>query len=293
MKHKLSVIYILIAATLWGCIGIFYQQLSDIGFSRLQVVFLRVMTAAVLMAGYLLVRDPSWFRIRLRDCWMFVGTGIVSLAFFNFCYFSAMTEISYSAAATLLYTAPIFVVLLSSLLFSDRLTWRVGVCVLLTFLGCVLVTGVTNGVHVTTIGIMFGIGSGIGYALYSIFSVYALRRYRTETITFYTFVFAAIGVLPFCQMRELAWIFCAAPVAAAVNTGGIGFFACLLPYLLYTKGLCGVKPGQASVMATLEPVVASIVGMLLLGDSTSVLQIVGVILIVLSIVFLNIPKRTH
>lgn len=293
MKKSFSSGCIFIAAVLWGCIGVFYKQLSALGFSPLQVVFVRVATAAVLMAVYLLVRNPSCFKIRLRDCWMFLGTGVVSLAFFNFCYFSAMDETSVSVAATLLYTAPIFVMLFSAVLFRETITAVKLVCVVFTFVGCMLVTGILGDDPITFRGLLFGLGAGVGYALYTVFGVYALRRYTTETVTFYTFVFAAVSVLPLCQPGALMLTFSASPLSATWHILCIGLLACLLPYLLYTKGLEGVSPGHASVMATLEPVVACVIGVLFLNDTLSALNIVGILLIVGAIVLLNIRLRKH
>lgn len=292
MKKTLFSGYILVAATLWGCIGLFYKQLSSAGFSQLQVVFLRVATAAVMMAVYIALRNPSWFRIRGRDCPLFIGTGVVSLAFFNYCYFSSMDELSLSVAAVLLYTAPIFVMLMSALLFKEPVTLRKLSAVAVTFLGCVLVTGAFSGGRVTILGILFGLGSGIGYALYTIFGVYALRRYRTETVTFYTFVFAAISVLPLCQPTALIRISQEETLLTCINALGIGFFGCFLPYLLYTKGLEGVPAGQASVMATWEPVVATVLSVLVFHEEMSWTKAAGIVLIVGAIVLLNAPTKS-
>lgn len=291
MKNIASSVYILIAAVLWGCIGLFYKQLAAVGFSQLQVVFLRVFVAAVMTAVYICVRNPSWFHIRLKDCGVFIGTGVVSLAFFNYCYFSAMDELSLSVAATLLYTAPIFVMLMSAALFAERITPTKLIAVCITFVGCILVTGALTGGRITVLGVLYGLGSGIGYALYTIFGVYALRRYRTETVTLYTFVFAAVSVLPLCQPIKLYETLCVSPSITVLNSLGIGFFACFLPYLLYTKGLAGVPAGKASVMATLEPVVATVIGVAVFHENMTLVKLLGILLIISAIVLLNIPKN--
>ncbi len=291
MKKSMSAACVMLAAILWGCISVFYKQLSAIGFTQAQVVFLRVTTAAVMMALYIAIKQPSWFRIRLRDIWMFIGTGVVSLAFFNFCYFNAMDETSVPVAATLLYTAPMFVMLLSAVLFHEKLTPLKCFCVVITFAGCVLVTGVMQGHGLTLRGLLYGLGAGIGYALYTIFSVYALRRYATETVTFYTFVFACVSILPLCGVNVLVQTAVNAVLPTVFFSLGIGFLACFLPYWLYTKGLEGVSPSQASVMATLEPVVACVVGVVFLQEDFTLSAMCGVALILLSIVLLNIQKE--
>ena len=125
----------MIGASLWGGIGVFFNMLSDVGFTQMQVVAIRVTAAAVALTLYLLATDRAKLRVKLRDCWCFVGTGIVSLVFFNWCYFTAIQMTSLAVAAVLLYTSPIFVMLFSAVLFHEALTPRKLVALVVTFIG--------------------------------------------------------------------------------------------------------------------------------------------------------------
>ena len=111
--EKKAYLLIMAGATLWGIIGFFVRGLYGFGFSPLQVVALRVFAAALIMIVYLFFTRPELLKIRYRDSLYFVGTGICSLAFFNFCYFTTMKETSIAVAVILLYTAPAFVAVLS------------------------------------------------------------------------------------------------------------------------------------------------------------------------------------
>ena len=287
MKNRFNNIYIIVAAVLWGSIALFYEALSDVGYSPGQVVLLRVGSAAVFMAMYIAARDPSLFCIRLHDIWMFIGTGVISLAFFNYCYFRAMDYLSHSVAAVLLYTAPIFVMLISAIFFRERITLTKILSLVLTFVGCLLVTEVFLGAVTTPIGIVFGLGSGVGYALYTIFGTVATKRYRSETISFYTFVLATLCIVPMADIPSMMQTAVAFPFETAFYGTGIGLFVCLLPYLLYTKGLQHIQPGRASILATLEPVVATVIGIGVLHDPISVEKVIGMFLILISVVVLE------
>lgn len=286
-----SSICVLTSAVLWGVIALFYNQLTLSGFSALQIVFLRCATATVLTLVYVIIRNPKWLCIRLKDGWMFIGTGLVSLAFFNFCYFKAIDEASASTAAVLLYTAPIFVTLLSAVLFKERLTVVHTAAVFLTVVGCICVTELFSDAHITIKGFFYGLGAGVGYALYSIFGKIALRRYQSETITLYTFLFSSISILPLCGITQLTDIAEHVPAQTVWLSLGIGFFSTLLPYLLYTKGLEKIPAGQASVMATLEPVVATMVSVWILHDSISFTKIVGIVLVVGAVVLISLKSQ--
>ncbi len=291
MKNLLSSVCVLAAATLWGIIALFYDRLSALGFSPLQIVWLRTTSAVILTFLYILFRDPTLFKIRLKDIWLFVGSGVVSLAFFNFCYFRAIDEASASTAAVLLYTAPIFVMIMSVIFFKEQLTSVKVLALLITLLGCVCVTELLFDTRITTSGVLFGLGAGIGYALYTIFGKIALRYYRTETITFYTFLFASLSITPFCEMTDVIHITSLDIPTTLLFSLGIGFFVTLLPYLLYTKGLQSVPAGQASVIATLEPVVATVVGVIFLHNSVSVSKLIGMALIIGAIITVSLHDR--
>ncbi len=283
---------ILAAGCLWGFMGLFRRYMGEVGFSASDLIVLRCGIAALCFGLTLLFTGRGQFRIRLRDCWCFLGSGIVSLLFFTFCYFQAMNYMSLSAAAILLYTAPAIVTLLSALLFRERLTGTKMLAVVLAFLGCALVSGLGAGdMALSAAGILYGLGAGFGYALYSIFARYALERgYSSNTINFYSCLLAAIGA-------ALIWgvdgVF-ESVTASTQNLGlalGAGVLTCFLPYLLYTYGLTGMETGRASIMASVEPVVATLVGAVVFRESMSVLSYAGVALVLSAVVLLNVKTK--
>lgn len=282
-------LYILAAGALWGTICLYFNQLSALGLSRFQIMLLRIGIAAVFLGVYIFCTNRDLFKIELRDWWMFFGTGICSLMFFNYCYFTSIAMTSASVAAVLLYTAPMMVMVMSIWLFHEKFTVRKGVVVLMTFIGCVLVTGLSGGESIGTVGILFGLASGFGYALYSIFSTYALKKYHSITITFYTFVLATIGTLPLSDLPALLPRLQEPEVL--LYGMGLAILACLFPYLLYTRGLTGVAASHASVMATVEPVVATILGVAVFGDVMTAEKMAGIVLILSGIVILNVRLK--
>ena len=277
---------IILAAALWGVIGVFFNQLSGLGFTQMQVVAIRSATAAAALGLYLLVRGRPLFRVRLRDCWCFVGTGVFSLVFFNWCYFTAMETTSLAVAAVLLYTAPVFVMLFSAVLFREPIGRRKVLALVMTFAGCLLVAGMPGGGSVSPKGFLTGLGAGVGYALYSIFSRFALEKgYSSATISLYTFLFAGAAALPLSRLWE-AGALLVRPEAAA-GALGIGVLCCVFPYLLYTRGLAGVETGQAAIMATVEPAVAALVSFALYGESLLGAKGAGILLIFAAVAVLN------
>lgn len=283
--------YVLLGASLWGIIGLFIQALYGAGFSAFQIVTLRVVSAALMLTLYLLIWKPSLLKVEWKDLLSFVGTGIFSIVFFNWAYFTAIEAVSLSVAVILLYTGPAFVVVLSRLVFGEPLTLRKAAALGLTLAGCVLVAGVIplHTHHLSWYGLLVGLGAGFGYALYSIFGKYALRKYDPLTVITYTFLFASAFMLPVSGWSLHPGQWSAGYVWPLIL--GLGFFPTALAYGLYTKGLSMVESGRASVTATIEPVVATLLGVWVFRESLSVYQLTGMALVLAAVVLIQFRKR--
>ena len=249
-----SIIYIILAGCLWGIISIFVNILTDIGFTSLECVAIRTSIAALILFLYLLFTDKSKLKVQLKDIIYFVGTGIFSIVFFTYCYFEAIEVIGGAAIpALLLYTA---------------------------FAG---------GESLSLKALILGLGSGFGYALYSIFGKLVVDKYDAVTITFYTFAVATIGAVPISGFtKDIGMLFSLKGIFAAI---GLGFFSTALAFLLYTKGLRGIEAGKASILATVEPFVAAIVGVFLFNEEFNIPKVTGMLLILFAICYLNFSKK--
>lgn len=274
MKNKLKYLYVFTAGLLWGIISIFLKPLLTMGFTQMQSITLRCLIAAAVLGIYILIRNKQLFKFRIKDIWCFIGTGIISLMFFSICYFYSITYNGVYAAVILLYTSPVFVMLLSLLLFKEKITYKKIIALVLTVIGCVFVSGIAGGQSLGAIGILLGVLSGLGYALYSIFSRYALRKgYDSITISFYTFLFCGIGCLPFSAPLQMSSMLNLKSSAYAL---GLGVICCVLPYLLYTKGLEYVDNTKASIIVAIEPVAASLIGIFVYNEQITLIKLIGI-----------------
>jgi len=288
-KINIHFIYVLLAAVLWGTAGIFVRNVEN-NIKQMELVLCRAFFSALIFGIMILFKDRSMFKITLRDVWIFICAGLFSIVLFNFSYYTTMSLTSLSVAAVLLYTAPFFVVIMSYIIFKERLTLNKSVACVTAFVGCCLVTGLFNSSQkIGGKAIFFGLLTGFGYALYTIFSEILLRRgYKTLTITFYVFLFAAISTLPFVSVKTTVQSLTSSPkifiwviLMAVFNT--------VLPYIFYTSGLKGVSPSVAPIIATVEPVVATIVSVIY-KEPITLLGLVGIVLVLLSVEILNMKR---
>lgn len=290
--EKKAYLKILAAAALWGCIGVFLKLLTAAGLTSMQGVAARSLVAVVLYAIFLAITDPQALHIRFRHLHYFLGTGVCSLLFFNWCYFNTISLSSMSVAAVLLYTSPVFVTIMSALFFKEAITPVKLSALAITFLGCVLVTGLfpLGREHVSGLTVLFGLGAGFGYALYSIFGKFALEKYAPSAVTFYTILFCTIFSLPLSGFQRNLSVL--GDWRTWAGSLGIGLLCCVLPYFLYTDGLRDAEPGKAAIIATAEPFVAAALGILLYHEEVTLYKLLGMAAIFCSILLLNLPVKS-
>lgn len=283
-----------LAGVCWGLTGLCNRFITPAGFSQSQIMFVRSFLPLVVLFLYLLIFNRAAFKIKLKDLWCFLGSGLLSLTMFGLAYMNAMQEMSLSMAVVLLYTSPVFVILLSAPLFKERITPAKIVALVLVIVGAVCTTGVITGsLTITSRGLLFGIISGLGYGLYSIFSRFAFQRgYSSMTVTFYTFLFSSIALTALSEPWEIPSLIVSPQIGCWLFA--LGIVTALVPYLLYTKGLEGVENGTASILATVEMVVATLVSALFFQEPFGLANLIGIVLVFAGIVVMNvrIPRKT-
>ena len=290
-KSVLGDILIIIAGLFWGSMGIFVRHLNDLGFTSIQVARLRLTVAGVIFSLILLIKDPKGFKIKPKDIPLFLALGIVSILFFTCCYFTAIRLMTMSTAAILLYTSPIWVMILAIIFLKEKITLQKIIALILAFIGCVLVSGF--GGKISVIGILVGLGSGLGYGLYSIFGTFALRKYSPFTVTTYTFLIAGLGSIFVANPVDLA-----AKISKTNSIPGLLGFVLLtsvvtavIPFLLYTLGLNKTTAGKAAVLATVEPAAATLFGFFVMGETIGPVAICGIVLVFAAIIVLSIQQK--
>ena len=202
-SFAISASMVIASAILWGLYGTFVTILTSMGLSRNALVFLRMLGTSIPVGLLICATDRKAFRVRKADIPLFLCNGLLSLLFFTFCYTAAIKVTKIATAAALLYTAPAIVMVLSAILFHEKMNARKVFCCLLAVVGCAFASGLggelfaggaASGSLITPAGLLLGLGAGLGYALYSIFSRIILNRgYSVYTNVFYSFGVAMLG----------------------------------------------------------------------------------------------------
>lgn len=287
-SRSVGIILVMLSALLWGSIGFFIQKMNGFGFDSLQIAFLRLASAAVFNMILLFCMQPHDFGIKVRDIPLFLGLGIGSVALMVCCYFLAIQMCALSTASILMYLSPIWVMLMSALFFHEKITGRKIIALVFALAGCILVAGVAQQTS-SPLGIMLGILAGISYALYSILSRIALKRYTPFAVTAYAFLIATVATIFVVDIYDIIQkiVYIENAGTFILWTACLGIFTAVLPFLLYTIALHWIEASHAAILATLEPVVNALVGVFLFHERLTLLSIIGMGCIISTVVILN------
>ncbi len=283
---RLSTALVALAALCWGLSGGIGGILTAQGWDPLVVSFYRGAIGLLFVLVWLALR-PQRSGLASRQLWfwsLLAGVGIAG----NFAfYFLSIAEGSVAVAATLMYCAPVFVYLVSFALKLEKPTPFKWISMVMVLIGVVLLTGTYEaGVgEVTPLAAAAGILSGISYAIFIFGFKYAAPHGSPQAIlviAFAALVFISIWLgdtdqivaVPSCP----SW-----PLFAALGVIGAG-----LSFLFYIVGLNYTAPAVASVVAMVEPVTASLFGVVILSESLVALQILGMGLILVTVTLLSV-----
>ena len=279
---------ILTAACLWATIGLFYRALVDgYGLSPQVVVAYRAGLAALAIAVGLAATRPAALRIRRADLRFFMLFGVFGVAVFVISYIQALTTGSVAQAAVLLYTAPIWIAVWAVVHEGERLEGPRLLALALAVAGCALVAQAYDPARlkINALAVGYGLLSGLTYAAYSLWSAEGTRRgYDAWTVVLYSFGFGAVVVFAITPIRDT--------VRAATTAGawplllGVSLVTGVVAPVCFTFGLRHVRTSNASILATLEPVVAALLAWMVLGEALAPPQIVGGACVLLAVVVL-------
>ncbi len=272
-------VYILLAAACWALIGPVSRFAFAEGVGPLEVAFWRAAFGSVLFGLHtVLTRAP---RVARSDWPAMALFGLLGVSLFYSAYLLAVEEGGAALSAVLLYTAPAWVAGMSALWLSERMTARKLAAVGLTIAGvAVIALGGGGAVRFSVAALAWGLVAGWCYALYYPFGKRYFARYAPAGVYALALPVGALGLLPFVA-------FATKSLVAWAAIGWLSVFSTYLAYLFYGLGLQRLEATRASIIATLEPVIAAGVAYLwwderfgLWGYAGAVLILAGVLLAV-------------
>lgn len=298
MKNKKNNLFgsieILITGIIWGFIGFFVKELSLIGASSELITFYRVFFAFVfaLIVGLIIYGPKSFILTREQLFWCFLD-GLLTQGIFNYCYSICVEKSGVAIAAVLLYTSPVFNAIISYIAFKERLGIKRNLILVLNMIGCIIAATALDFSFksVSIIGILMGLMSGITYGASPVLGKYANKNPNLFVVIAYNELFASLFVLlflkPFNNIENISknmWIY--GIMYGVLITG--------LAYMFYYDGVKRMtEMSIVPVIASIEVVVAALVGILIYKEPLNVINYIGIIVVIISIILMSKVSSAH
>jgi drug/metabolite transporter (DMT)-like permease len=273
---------VLLASCCFGTSGPLAKPIMDAGLSPQQVASVRIGTAAVIMLVVVGLGRPELLRVRRSDWRLLLAYGLAGVATAQVMYFVAVSRIPIGVAMLLEFTAPILVALWVRFVRGTRLPGQAWVGTFLALVGLAMVAQVWDGLAFDTIGVLAGIGAALGAAAYFLLGEHGVSS--IEPLTLVTigmvvgatviFVVAPPWTIPFELFADATTF---GPWHPAVWTllVAVAVLSTALAYLFSISAMRHLPSNVVSVLSLLEPVVATAVAWTILGQSLTLVQVLG------------------
>ncbi|SDB89876.1 EamA-like transporter family protein [Pelagirhabdus alkalitolerans] len=279
---------VMLAAVFWGLSGVIGDLLMSNGWDPFVISFYRGAIGFICFLIWFILRyDKNYsYTTRLYVWSIIAGIGVT----FNFSlYYLGIQLSSITIASTLMYTAPLFVLLVSFLLGIERSTWFKWGCVVSVLMGIILLTGAYNidEMTVSFAGILAGVFAGISYAVF-IFSFKKAAKDGSPQVSL-TFAFLAFSLilLLFIDRSEALNVLTSSDVGWFLL---LGFLGAGLSFAFFFIGIRWTAPTTASMIAMVEPVTASFIGVIWIGDDLTMVQLIGMTIVLITITTLSVKQ---
>ncbi len=273
---------IITAAILWSFVGIIAKQIH--GMSAQSIIFYRVGFAFIIFFTALLVSGNLKI-VKLHEKKSYIILFAMLQVAAMICYFISFMNASVSIAVLLLSTAPVYITIFSPWILKEKIRQKGVIALVLSIVGILLIVDPGKlDFKLSSIGILAGIASGIFYAFAVMTSKYVSSTYSGYTQAFWSFLVAAIILLP------------VGAVSLQVVSNNLiyllilAIFPTILAVSLYFNGLKKVKAQSASILGLIEPISAVFFAVLILGEQISIFEIAGGALILIGAALVTTDK---
>ena len=280
------------AASLWGTLGYFAKILYAQGVSFESLVAVRASVGWIAVLGFVLLRrGVRGLRVARRDLVFLVPAGAVGIGVFYLLYFYTVRESTVGTAAILLYSAPAFVVILAWLFLREPLGAPKVLALVLSGCEIFLVVGAYDptNLEVSPTVLLTGLLSGLTYGLYAIFGRPVAGHLSPAVVLSYALAFASLLLVPTAlpTLDTLAGL----PAGSYALLFVLSVVHTTLAFALYTFGIRHLGAGRAVIVATVEPVVAGAMGIVLLNEGLTVLKALGALLVLAGAALAQVGPR--
>ncbi len=276
---------IMVSAASFGTMAIFGKFAYEFGAVPHSLLFFRFFIAFMVMIPVALVQKRKF--PAGKDLMILTAMGLIGYAGQSLCFFTALTHISPSLLAILLYLYPVMVALLSFFFLKESFTWNKCLALVLAVSGTILAIGLDTGGNVK--GVLLGIGAAVIYSIYTVTGARIMAR--NDAFTASIVVIGSTGVFYLIYNMKAGFLMPDQRMAW-VHIFAIAVISTALAIWTYFWGMKRIGAVNASMLSTFEPVTTMALASVFLGQHIGWVQAAGAGLVLSSAVLVAIQIRS-
>jgi drug/metabolite transporter (DMT)-like permease len=291
-------VLIVLASVCFATSGPLVKPAMDAGLSPQQVASFRIGLAAALLLVFVALTRPGLLRVRRSDVPLLIGYGLVGVAAVQLLYFAAVSRIPIGVAMLLEFTSPVLVALWVRFVRRVVLPARMWVGTALALLGLALIAEVWEGLRLDALGLLFGISAALCAAAYFLIGERGVSTLPALGLVTWGMVIGAVAI----GVLAPPWSLPGGIMAAGTDFGGLNVPVWVLlvtcavistaaAYLLSISAMKHLPANVASVIAVCEPIVATLLAWLLLGQALTAVQIAGAVVLLAGATVVQLASR--
>jgi drug/metabolite transporter (DMT)-like permease len=291
-------VLIVLASVCFGTSGPLVKPTMDAGLSPQEVASFRIGVAAALLLAFVAVTRPALLRVRRADLPLLAGYGLVGVAAVQLLYFAAVSRIPIGVAMLLEFTAPVLVALWVRFVRRVVLPARMWVGTALALLGLAMVAEVWQGLRLDALGLLFGVGAALCAAAYFLIGERAVGVIAPLGLVTWGMVIGAVAI----AVMAPPWSLPGDVLGADADFGGwhvpvwtllvtCAVVSTAMAYLLSISALRLLPANVASVLALVEPTVATALAWLVLGQALTLVQVIGAAVLLAGATVVQLASR--
>ncbi len=286
--NKTQAMFILVMSDMmYGFVGLFSRYLDKIGFSSIDITFTRLGITFITIFIIVLIFKRQLLKVDLRAILFFLSFGVFKLMA-DIAFFYAIDNLPMALASILQMMFPFYIIVISLLIFKEKVDRRKIIAMLVAFAGCTMITGGMFGTgDITSMGIVSALISGLFVAIYIIGGTFSYQRgYDPLAYVMFCSLIADLIALPFINHEVIFNAFTDFDVVPYLF--GLGIIASLIPMFLDAWSAKYLPPTVISIIALFEVVSSAVIGALVFDETLDLLDFIGIAFVMLSIVVINI-----
>ncbi|MCM0649217.1 DMT family transporter [Clostridium swellfunianum] len=282
-----KIYFLMVLCTIFWAGAFIAAKLSSPFIPPFTLTFLRFFIATLILYIVIKYKKQEIYKLKIKDFPIFLFTGLVGMFGYHVLFFIAVKYTSAINSSIIGASNPIITSILSIIFLKDKLTYKRILGIILSFTGVFLTLTNANLSVIKSFSFNYGdiimLLAVFMWASYGVFSKWVMPRYSPIILTFYSFLFCTILIIPFV-VYEMPWeLINSIPYYSFIAVIYMSIFPSVVGYLVQQISIKQIGPSKTSIFINLVPIFSIILSVLILKETLNPIKLLTAALIILGV----------